>query len=156
MAVSRPQVTSQSQQDRAPRELLPEKKNDYGLHSVNDRRAEPEFQDGRYGFASKEDEMEMDVDDQPAPSRIESARESRDDVRNSGRHEDRYVDDSRERYGYRQGYSRDTRSDRRDYESRNSHFRNGNRRPGEPSHFYSPRLRSDDYSNPGPRGHGYR
>ena len=30
----------------------------------NRRRAEPEFQDGRYGFESKEDQMDVDMEDQ--------------------------------------------------------------------------------------------
>ncbi|MCJ1327583.1 hypothetical protein MMC10_004254 [Thelotrema lepadinum] len=138
------------------RELLPEKHSDYDARTTTERRAEPEFQDGRYGFESKEDNMEVDVDDrreQPAspphqPRRNDSHQQSRNE-----RTSERYTDDRRDRYGYRPGYSRDTHSNRRDYGGRdNNHnrYRNGNHRPAEPNRLYSDEMYSRS------RGNGYR
>ena len=135
------------------RELLSEKHSDYGSRATNERRAEPEFQDGRYGFDTKENDMEVDVDDRrkqpPSPPLPPRRNDNHQQPRNE-RVDERYADDRRDRYGYRQGYSRDTRSNRRDYGSRDNRYRNGNHRPAEPSRLYSDEM----YSRP--RGNGYR
>ena len=138
---------------QAPRELLQEKSGNYRSRSSN-RRASPEFQDGRYGFESK-DEMEVEVEEaqeQPPPPAM--PRDDRNHEPRNERPDDRYLDDRRERYGYRPGYSRDTRPSRRDYDNRDNRYRNGNdnRRPTEPSRLYSDEM----YSYPRSRGRGYR
>lgn len=64
----------------------------------NRRRAEPTFQDGSFGFAATDDQMDVDADTAPtptpAPAPVEPARDRRD--------------------GRRESYRNDRRDDRRD------------------------------------------
>lgn len=106
------------------------------------RRANPEFQDGSYGFEAKQDEMEVDTEVLGANSN------ATDNARN---------DYSRPRNDRRENRDRDRRDDRRD--ARYDAPRDGGRgrsyfdRNMEGGRDY--RLHSDDLY-PRPRGRGFR
>ena len=66
------------------------------------RRAEPQLQDGRFGFASKEDQMEVDTEEPAAAPRGLENRSERRDIYNDnryGRGHQRYNAPARD-YGY--------------------------------------------------------
>ena len=113
------------------------------------RRAEPEFQDGSYGFAAKEDEMEVDQEvlgvEKPSnePARPDStpAQSDHRNIRDHERHDDRRDDRRNVRYNGPQDGGRG-----RPYFDR---YRDG----GRPRQDY--RLHSDDLY-PRPRGRGFR
>ena len=116
--------------------------------SDRQRRADPEFQDGSYGFAAKDDEMEVDTEVLGA---VKPAVPSGDNTR------DEYI---RPRNDRRDNQDRGRRDDRRD--PRFDNPRDGGRgRPyfdrdrdgGRSRSDY--RLHSDDMY-PRPRGRGFR
>lgn len=108
------------------------------------RRAEPEFQDGSYGFEAKEDEMEVDTDTMGANN---TAPDPRPEL-------------SRPRNDRQENRDRDRRDDRRDarYDAprdggRGRPFYDRDRNSGRARNDY--RLHSDDIY-PRPRGRGFR
>ena len=109
------------------------------------RRAEPEFQDGSYGFAAKEDEMEVDTEimgvEKPSTTtpRAELGRSN----------DDRRDDRGRERRDER----REVRYDGRRDGGRGRPYFDRDREGGRPRNDY--RLHSDDLY-PRPRGRGFR
>ncbi|MCJ1390500.1 hypothetical protein MMC18_003360 [Xylographa bjoerkii] len=87
----------------------PESARDISMGERNGRRAEPEFQDGRYGFDAQEEKMDIDVEE-----RREDRREDRrDDRRDLGRGRDggRVIDLGRGRGGGRGSDNRGLYSD---------------------------------------------
>ena len=87
----------------------PEPNRDVSMGERNGRRAEPEFQDGRYGFDIQEEKMDIDVEE-----RREDRREGRrDDRRDLGRGRDvgRGIDLRRGRDGGRGSENRGLYSD---------------------------------------------
>ncbi len=111
-------------------------------HSDRQRRANPEFQDGSYGFEAKQDKMEVDTEVLGANN------SATDNARN---------DYSRPRNDRRENRDRDRRDDRRD--ARYDAPRDGGRgrsyldRDRESGRDY--RLHSDNMY-PRPRGRGFR
>lgn len=120
---SEPAYTEPSMKERSTRE-------------TNGRYAEPEFQDGRYGFESREEKMDVDME------------EKRELVRDN-RRIDRYSARRDGRPGYGRGYQRDDRRDRDSYGRENGRPYGGVAAP-EPKRLYS----DDLYSNQ--RGRGFR
>ena len=100
------------------------------------RYAEPEYQDGRYGFGPREEKMDVDP---------EESRELPRDNRRNDRYSSRYDD----RQGRGHGYQRDDRRDGGSY-GRESGRRYGNDVAPEPKRLYSDGLYSHQ------RGHGFR
>ncbi|MCJ1401543.1 hypothetical protein MMC11_004759 [Xylographa trunciseda] len=95
----------------------PEPTRDISLGDRNGRRAEPEFQDGRYGFDAQEEKMDIDVevrrDDQREGWRDDRREDRRDDRRDVGRGRDggRGIDLGRGRDGERRTDNRGLYSD---------------------------------------------
>jgi len=113
--------------------------------SDRQKRADPEFQDGSYGFAAKEDEMEVDTEVLGVDKH--STESTRPEYPRS--HNDR-----------RDNHDRDRRDDRRNarYDAprdsgRGRPFFDRDRDGGRPRNDY--RLHSDDLY-PRPRGRGFR
>lgn len=104
------------------------------------KRADPEYQDGRYGFESKEDQMDVDTE-APAPViQREDHRENRRDDRRDAR----------------QDYRRDERGGDRSYAPRDfgrGRYSQNDRGPGRPRD--DRRLYSDNLY-PRSRGRGFR
>jgi hypothetical protein len=97
---------------------------------ANKKLAEPEYQDGRFGFDSRGDDMDVDYVDNRSNNRSDYPEQGY----NSSRPE-------RQDYGGR-NFNRDPPSERRPYAFRGNNSRNGGRRPQESNRLYSDNLYS--------------
>ncbi|KAM0800017.1 hypothetical protein BDR22DRAFT_274493 [Usnea florida] len=127
----------------------------------NRRRAEPEFQDGSYGFDAREDVMDVDMDaprsEAPVSEIPQSDAPHSDSLRLDAPRSDRRDDRRDERRDGRRDERRDERRDAR-YDAPNDYSRGGpyldrDRDRGRPRN--DQRLYSDNMY-PRPRGRGFR